>query len=483
MSLHLARRLPSRWFGRLGSAAGCKQGQASSVRGMANQGNDPWLTATPRVCLHDVPTTLRAGGLPPHAPVTLSANLTDENGREFCSCAHYVTDETGDVDVRRGAAVGGSYTGVFPAGLLTTLAPASHEAPFIRLYRRNSSLPWKIKVSVLDGHQPNGSKTKMLTEVELERHLMAPGVRRRPVREGRVRGALYLPPGDGPFPGVIDMFGSVGGLLEFRSAMLASRGFASLALATFAYDDLPATTDHMDLDYFEEAVELLLAVPQVIPDRCGTVAVSKNGDVALSMATLMNAVKAVVGINTCIMAHGSRLTYKGELYREDNTPFDKGLMRTERGTYARCMQSHFTVDNPAMIPVEEADEDTHFLMVAGEADSWGFGGALAPFRERMLRHNKHNFELVLYPGTGHLIEPPYGPHISQSFHRYITMNDEGESSIRKIPMDWGGQPQPACAAQEDLWFRMCTFLMNHVREESPWFQQHVARQAPQNTTL
>lgn len=72
-------------------------------------------------------------------------------------------------------------------------------------------------MSVLDGHQPLGAKAEAIVKVELERHLMAPGVRRLPVREGRVRGTLYLPPGDGPFPGVIDMFGSVGGLMEFRS--------------------------------------------------------------------------------------------------------------------------------------------------------------------------------------------------------------------------------------------------------------------------
>ena len=75
-------RLFSRWLGGLGLAAGHKQGQAGGVRSIATQGSAPWLTATPRVCLHDVPTTLRAGGLPPNAPVTLSASLTDENGKE-----------------------------------------------------------------------------------------------------------------------------------------------------------------------------------------------------------------------------------------------------------------------------------------------------------------------------------------------------------------------------------------------------------------
>ena len=59
-----------------------------------------------------------------------------------------------------------------------------------------------------------------IDDVELERHLMMPGVKRIPVRNGRVRGMLYLPPGDGPFPGVIDMFGGVGGCAQHRSGNL-----------------------------------------------------------------------------------------------------------------------------------------------------------------------------------------------------------------------------------------------------------------------
>ena len=37
-------------------------------------------------------------------------------------------------------------------------------------------------------------------------------------------------PGHGPFPGVLDMFGTVGGLIEFRAAMLANKGFITFAL-------------------------------------------------------------------------------------------------------------------------------------------------------------------------------------------------------------------------------------------------------------
>jgi len=46
------------------------------------------------------------------------------------------------------------------------------------------------------------------------------------------------------------MFGTAGGLMKFRSALLASRGFAALALAYFAYEDLPQGID-LQMEYFE----------------------------------------------------------------------------------------------------------------------------------------------------------------------------------------------------------------------------------------
>ena len=61
--------------------------------------------------------------------------------------------------------------------------------------------------------------------------------------------------GKAPFPAVVDMFGSVGGLVEIRAALLASRGFLTLALPYFSYKDLPSSTDWLYtvkiLDYFK----------------------------------------------------------------------------------------------------------------------------------------------------------------------------------------------------------------------------------------
>ena len=49
---------------------------------------------------------------------------------------------------------------------------------------------------------------------------------------------------------MIDLFGTAGGILEFRAALLASRGIATLSLPYFAYDDLPESLLELNLDYF-----------------------------------------------------------------------------------------------------------------------------------------------------------------------------------------------------------------------------------------
>jgi hypothetical protein len=56
------------------------------------------------------------------------------------------------------------------------------------------------------------------------------------------------------------MFGGAGGLIEMRAALLASRGFAAFALAFFAYEDLPANMDRIELEYFEVRIAITYCV-------------------------------------------------------------------------------------------------------------------------------------------------------------------------------------------------------------------------------
>lgn len=42
----------------------------------------------------------------------------------------------------------------------------------------------------------------------------------------------------GYFPGIIDWFGGIGGLIEFQASLLASHSLGAMALAYYNYEDL-----------------------------------------------------------------------------------------------------------------------------------------------------------------------------------------------------------------------------------------------------
>ena len=169
--------------------------------------------------------------------------------------------------------------------------------------KKDVTTPLDVELSVLPGTVTIKGKEDLtqatnLAQCRIHRWYMGPGVQRVPIREGRLRGTLFLPPGceytrcsstcsfcdvifageiqckltkisitgDGLFPGVIDLFGTVGGLIEFRAALLASRGYATFALAYFAYEDLPSEMN-LDLDYFDVSKPRHLTV-NLCPCKC-----------------------------------------------------------------------------------------------------------------------------------------------------------------------------------------------------------------------
>lgn len=144
-------------------------------------------------CCWDEPVRIAVRGLAPKQPVTLRASLRDEKGALFQAHARYRADAGGELDLARAPALGGSFTGLEPMGLIWALEP---DKPFGRLVKRDVQTPFVVELEVLDGHEPDAGQ--LLARALHERHFMQPGVRRVPVREGRVRATLFLPPGEPP---------------------------------------------------------------------------------------------------------------------------------------------------------------------------------------------------------------------------------------------------------------------------------------------
>ena len=87
-------------------------------------------------------------------------------------------------------------------GLIWSMRQAPGRRKGIRLLKRDVTVPYDIIVNCFDGHViPRETSLQPLSSGTFQKSYMADGVKRVPVREGRIRGMLFLPPGDGPFPG------------------------------------------------------------------------------------------------------------------------------------------------------------------------------------------------------------------------------------------------------------------------------------------
>ena len=152
--------------------------------------------------LVDTITEISVTELEPLQRITLEAKLTGDQGELFESYAQYIADKDGKVDVCHGASLGGSYSGVEPMGLIWSMKQAPGQKKGIRLIKKDVTQPYNVIVNCFDGHvTPHETSMQPLSSGTFQKWYMADGVKRIPVREGRIRGTLFLPPGDGPFPG------------------------------------------------------------------------------------------------------------------------------------------------------------------------------------------------------------------------------------------------------------------------------------------
>ncbi|KAK3512637.1 hypothetical protein QTP70_018771 [Hemibagrus guttatus] len=351
--------------------------------------------------------------------------MTCEDGHLWQSVSHYQTDDDGVIDLTKHPSVGGSYVGCEPMGLFWSLQPGEKEG--LRLRKKDVETPYTVDVSVLEGHiSPlNSSKDEQirrkheceLATVSLHRWYMAPGVRRIEIRQNRVVGTLFLPPGPGPFPAVVDLWGLAQGLIEYRAALIASHGLACMTLSYFDHKDLPGPRKRINVG------------DSYLKPRC------------------------VVCINGTFCSINKFFGEDGENINEEQKHWninDQGCVSFRDF----CLPSTVPPENFVQI------EKLHcpLLFVIGEDDLCCPTVENADEIERRLHAagKSHLFTRVSYPGAGHLIEPPYTPTCHTS-----TWASQPTHTI----IQWGGNLQQHAAAQKDSWPRILTFLESNLRRE------------------
>ena len=251
--------------------------------------------------------------------------------------------------------------------------------------------------------------------------------------------------------GIIDLFGTAGGLIEFKASLLASHGFAALSLAYFAYDDLPKNLPYCDLEYFEEAADWFVKHSVVMSHGIGVMGVSKGAEITLMMAAhRKDVVKAIVPISTSYIISAVPFKLRGQL---TGSYYDTSRAKmTADGAliFHDCLPVN-ELDPSAIIPVEKID--CPMLLVCGEDDINVPAVEMAQeILKRVNSHGKGSLCSVLsYPGTGHLIEPPFAPHCYASYHKSFKTN-----------FAWGGNAKDHSLAQEDSWQKILEFFSKNI---------------------
>ncbi|XP_076850577.1 peroxisomal succinyl-coenzyme A thioesterase-like [Brachyhypopomus gauderio] len=286
---------------------------------------------------------------------------------------------------------------------------------------------------------------------------MAPGVRRVDIREKGVRGTLFIPPGPGPFPGVLDMWGGGGGLVEYRSALLASHGFTSMALEYLSPRKLNKTK--ADINYFEMAYQILQNHAMVQRDRLALFGLSFGTSVTLSMAANSKVIKP----QCCVCVNGSHTPVVTKSWDEtfDNVTKCVNKMRVENNQLIwRDIILPIPTDPSLKVDVGQITCPV-LLVVGGDDQSWPTLESAEDIQQIMEKAgNLHLLQVLIYPEAGHLIEPPYTPH-----HR--ATNFILQDGKEKVLLLWGGQTKPHADAQEDSWEKILAFLQQHLYHTTP----------------
>ncbi|KAF4095293.1 hypothetical protein G5714_024371 [Onychostoma macrolepis] len=366
---------------------------------MAEHG--PVLSVHPSSCLVDEKTEVEVKHLPADYKITLHALIHSEDGDDWEAFGRYTSDSSGTVKVFRDKSLGGTFEGVEGMGLLWSMRPVPESKPGRRFRKNNVQTPVKVMFSVYEGHLARGFKHHIpLTSATAERWYLAPEVQRVEVTEGEIKGTLFIPPGSGPFPAVLDLWGGQGGRVEYRSALLASHGYVSLALEYIGILTAAGKLHHVDNTYFETAFKFLQKHPKVRPDQVAVMGMSFGVSVMLG------------------------LTASSEI-------------------------------------VEMGDIKCPVLLIVGEDDqNWPASESAADMKRMMEKAgNSHLLTVLSYPGTGHLIETPYSPHVRFSDFKLL-------EAKTKVVVLWGGETVPHSRAQEESWQKTLAFLEEHLYDNS-----------------
>ena len=248
------------------------------------------------------------------------------------------------------------------------------------------------------------------------------------------------------------MFGSDGGLKEFRAALLASHGFVVLALAFYAYKDLPDNLGNVELEYFIEAAQWVAKHEKVYQNGIGFLGVSYGAQIALQVAAECPMISAAVGISPLHCIYFS-IMHKGKRIGLSRGPDPNRHMRGDT-LFTRDFVVYES-DEFKRVELEVEKIEGKVLLIAGMDDTAENSVENSNRMEaRLALHRRPPSQRLDYPGTGHLIDIPYMPTCDMCFDKTV-----------KVYWQWGGTAETHSAAQEHSWKAIRDFFRENINKK------------------
>lgn len=424
------------------------------------------LHATPQDGLVDDPVSIGLAGLAPETPVRLRAQVLAPDNALWVSSATFVADAAGTVDLAKRAPIDGSYDDADPHGLIWSLHPEG-DAPGASRTIADGLEPYSIQLIA----SVNGAD---VTQAELVRRPVAADVHQTPVRDDGLVATLFTPPGDGPFPTIIVVPGSGGGIPASLAALYASHGYASLALAYFNAGDpgqLPEELREIPLEYFEHALAYVRNHPELDTSRLVLNGTSRGGELALLLGSRYPEITAVVAwvpsgyvwagitrdqnpnapVYPAWTANGKPVPFVDRINPTGDDADDDGTL-----SFTPLFENAVAADpnraDRAEIPVENIAGPV--LLITGRDDALWPSGSFSDRIVERLQERGFDFAVthLTFEDAGHTLGTPYAPTtVTSSLH-----------PVRKVHLRYGGTPQGIAAARADLWPQVLAFIETHV---------------------
>ncbi|WP_225741359.1 acyl-CoA thioesterase/bile acid-CoA:amino acid N-acyltransferase family protein [Halorussus halophilus] len=425
----------------------------STLAGCSGTTTDPQISV-PTNALTDEEIRVELDGLESEASVVVRASAQSQNqqsnaktGGQWESRARFEVGDDGTLVVGEQPPVEGTYEDADPMGLFWSKRPADAKSDQ-QLPPEAIFAPGEESYEVTLTAEVDGES---VAEATTARRLFDPEIEERAIDHGDLVGKLFLPPGSEPAPAILHLHGAGGKPHLATARLLASRGFATLALQYFGDPDpIPDTLSEVPVEYAETAVEWLQEQNRVAGQKLGVFGFSRGGALALLLASRNENLGAVVGwvpsgvvweglsygrapADTSAWSVGGEPVPFLELADADPGPPPAPSLPYYEPALSKASDDEIAT---AAIPVEDADASMYLVSVTDD-QRWPSARLSERVVERLDANSySHKYRHDSHEGAGHYMRYPYLPTAGTSRNQYNVYGGSQEANARANADAW-----------------------------------------------